>query len=114
SGHERSPRPACKVAPRPTRRVIESLAGVPGGGLCASPSDLLAGPRLLQNLQRECLEALVHPFRALIDVGDHDPDGLAHGDALGHADVKARAAEIEYGLNNSRTQTLAKRLAVFT
>jgi hypothetical protein len=84
------------------------------GGLCASAPYLLARPRLLQNLYRECLKALVHPFWALIDVGNHNPDGLSHRDSLGRANVKARAAEIKYGLNNSGTQTLAKSLAVFT
>ena len=83
-------------------------------GLCASALDLLARPRLLQNLQRECVKALVHPFWALIDVGNHNPDGLPHGDTLGYANVKARAAEKKYSLNNSATQTLAKGLAVFT
>src|SRR5215510_15762669 len=89
-------------------------AGSARGGLCASAPDLLARPRLLQNLHRECLKALVHPLRALIDVGDHNPDGLPHRDTLGYANVKARAAEIKYGLNDSATQTLAKRLTVFT
>jgi len=90
-----------------------SRPGSAWGDLCASAPDLLARPRLLQNLYRECLKALVHAFRALIDVGDHNPDGLSHRDPVGYANVKARAAEIKYGLNNSATQTLAKRLAVF-
>jgi len=90
------------------------LAGSAWSDLYACAPDLLARPRLLQNFYRECLKALVHPFWALIDVGHHNPDGLSHSDSLGYADIKTRAAEIEYGLNNSATQTLAKGLAIFT
>src|SRR5215467_11381636 len=81
--------------------------------LSTAASYLLARPGLLQNLYGECLEALVHPLGTLVDVGDHNPDGLSHRHAFGHANIEVGAAKIENRLNNSATQTLAKGLAVF-